>query len=516
MSTDFKSSGDRWWIYAGVLALVFHLWLAVSFSRLTSVLLSEKAEIFLASLASSTEQTLQASHYLEEEIVASLRQIADLVASAPVELVSNEWLETLRQKHDLKAISIYDRSGKVRFAHDPTLIGSDLPPDYGCHDIIEGSKTEHVFGFSSGVFCETDAFGIARKMPDGGALRLLTGVDFVLGFEKNVGLVPLIKKFREYPGVVHLDLVDGNGKSLLGDAAVSNVIGGLVTSREFLLRGVSLGRFEVSLKDPAVENLRDTGFVAIIASCFFSLVGLRLLRSRLKRQAELLEEKRNAEDIRRRIEGFGRVVAAVAHEVRNPLNAMNLTVSAMRADFAEGCQKEKIEKRFELLEQTIRQADQMIRDLMQAGRPIVVNKQSVPIMNWLQAIADAFQMHAGETRIEVAADEAVSLVMDPDQMRQVVWNLMLNAVQAGAANIRLSAAADASGGYLAVSNNGPQISEETLAGLFVPGNTTRADGFGLGLYNCQRISIAHGGRITVNSAADTTAFEIFLPLEKAL
>ncbi len=513
MSVDLKSAGDRWWVYAGVLALIFHLWLAVSFSRLTSVLLSEKAELFLASLTSSTEQTLQASHYLEEGIVASLRQIADQVASAPAGLVSNEWLEALRQKHDLKAISIYDRFGKVRVAHDPALIGSDLPPDYGCHDIIEGSKTEHVFGFSSGVFCETDAFGIARKMPDGGALRLLTGVDFVLGFEKNVGLVPLIKRFREYPGVARLDLVDENGRSLLGDAAAGNAVGGVVTSREFLLRGVPLGRFEVSLNDPAVENLRDTGFIAIFASCFFSLVGLKLLQGRLKRQSELLEEKRHAEDTRRRIEGFGRVVAAVAHEVRNPLNAMNLTVSAMRADFAEGCQNEKLEKRFELLEQTIRQADQMIRDLMQAGRPIVVHKRAIPIKSWLQTIVDAFQMHTGNARIEIAADESASLMLDPDQMRQVVWNLMLNAVQAGATKIGLSAKTDVSGGYLTVSNNGPQISEETLAGLFVPGNTTRADGFGLGLYNCQRICIAHGGRIMVNSAVAETAFEIFLPLE---
>ncbi|HNW12436.1 MAG TPA: ATP-binding protein, partial [Candidatus Rifleibacterium sp.] len=82
--------------------------------------------------------------------------------------------------------------------------------------------------------------------------------------------------------------------------------------------------------------------------------------------------------------------------------------------------------------------------------------------------------------------------------------------------ISISAKADVSGGYLTVTNNGPQIVEETLAGLFVPGNTTKADGFGLGLYNCQRICVAHGGKITVNSAAAETAFEIYLPLEKAV
>lgn len=510
---DRKAAIEHWWLYAGLMAVGFHLWLAVSFQQMVGAMLAEKTDLFLASLASSTEQTLQASHYLEERIVTSLRSIADKIASAPEATLTEEWLEGIRQKHDLKTISIYDSSGKVRLAHDSSLIGTDLPPDYGCHDILTGVKSEHVFGFSSGVFCETDAFGIAMKLKDGGALRLLTGVDFVLGFEKNVGLVPLIKRFRQYPGVKRLDLVDKSGRSLLGDAAASETYGGQVTSREFMLRGVSLGRFELSLKDESIAELQQTGFMAILASCFFSLAGLKLLHSRLQRRSEILEEKMKAEDTRRRIEGFGRVVAAVAHEVRNPLNTMSLTVSATRADISEGRQAKDLEPRLDLLEQTIRQADQMVRDLLQAGRPIVTQKKPLQLSDWLKQLADTFMMTYAGLEISVYGERDCSFLADPDQMRQVLWNLMLNASQAGADKIQLMFSQTVSSVNLTVSNNGPEIHEEVMAGLFVPGNTTRPDGFGLGLYNCQRICAAHGGRISAVSVAGKTSFNMVFPTE---
>lgn len=513
MSVESQSAGERWWLYVIIAILALHIWLLLSFRQLLNSMQAEKADLFLASLASSAEQTLQASHYLEERIVASLRQIADTIVSAPSEKLTGEWLESLRAKHDLKAICIYDQHGKVRLAHDPALLGTDLPLDYGCHDVLAGTKNEHVFGFSSGVFCETDAFGMAVKLPDGGALRLLTGVDFVLGFEKNVGLVPLIARFREYPGVRHLDLVDAGGHSMLGEPAARKTARAVIT-RDFILRGVRLGRFELSLQDKNLEELRIAGYLAILTSCFFFVGGMKLLQNRLKRRSELAEEQRKAEETRRRIDGFARVVAAVAHEVRNPLNTMSLTVSAARGDIADGRSAAELEPRLAIIEQTIRQADQMIRDLLQAGRPIVVQKRRLQAAEWLKEITDTFMMTNSDADIEIDVASDRTLWADPDLTRQVIWNLLLNARQAGARKIRIQCRAVAAGVCLAVSNDGPEITPEIMAGLFVPGNTTRSDGFGLGLHVCQRICVAQGGTISTTTSPAETEFRVVLPMEE--
>ncbi|OGK13459.1 MAG: hypothetical protein A2W80_19655 [Candidatus Riflebacteria bacterium GWC2_50_8] len=509
----------RWWLYAGLLAVLFHLWLGFSLQRFVSAMLAEKADIFLASLASSTDQTLQASHYLEERIVATLKSIADKIASASPELLSNEWLEQLRQQNDLKAISIYDDQGQVKFAHDPSLVGTAMPVEYGCHAVLDGRKSEHVFGFSEGVFCESDAFGIAMRLNNGDVLRLLTGVDFVLGFEKNAGLTSLIERFRKHPGVVRLDLVDNSGKSLLREASASAPENGFAASRTFLLHDVPLGRFEVSLRDEALSDLQRTGFLAILASCFFALFGLRLADNWLQRREERLEEMRQNEETQRRIDGLGRVVAAVAHEVRNPLNTLSLALNALRTDLTDGRSSSEIEPRLDLLEQTVMQANQMVKNLLQTSRPIIPQLTDIALADSLTAIAETFQNTFAGSKITLNAGKPARFLADRDLLQRLLWNLLLNAQQAGADEITISTRPDEKGTIIEVSNNGPAIPDEVFANIFVPGNTSRAEGSGMGLYNCQRICAAHNGTIHAANGNGKTTFVMFFPadpLRKAL
>ena len=506
------SAKNSWWFYAGLLVVFFHLWLGFSLQRIISSMLAEKADIFLASLASSTDQTLQASHYLEERIVNTLKSIAGEIASASPELLTNEWLEKLRQQHDLKAISIYDGHGRVKFAHDQALVGSDMPVEYDCHEVLEGRKTEHIFGFSEGVFCETDAFGIAMRLSNGDVLRLLTGVDFVLGFEKNAGLASLIDRFRKHPGVVHLDLVNNAGKTMLKEAVAPDSMTGFTSSRTFLLHGVPQGRFEVALQDEALSNLQTTGFLAIFASCFFALLGLKLANSWLRRSNERLEEQRQNEETQRRIDGLGRVVAAVAHEVRNPLNTLSLALSALRADLEDGRSPAEIEPRLDLLEQTVLQANQMVKNLLQTSRPIVPQITQISLTDCLRTIADTFQSTIAGVKIIHDGNRVASFMADQDLLQRLLWNLLLNAQQAGADEVTISASQSEVGTTIEVGNNGPAIPDEVFANLFVPGNTSRPEGSGMGLYNCQRICAAHNGTIHALNDAGRIKFTMFFPV----
>jgi signal transduction histidine kinase len=507
------SAKKLWWPYAGFLAVLFHLWLGFSLQRVVSSMLAEKADIFLASLASSTDQTLQASHYLEERIVATLKSIADKIASASPELLTNEWLEQLRQQNDLKAISIYDEQGLVKIAHDSSLVGTSMPVAYDCHDVLDGRKSEHIFGFSEGVFCESDAFGIAMRLNNSDVLRLLTGVDFVLGFEKNVGLTSLIERFRKHPGVVRLDLVDNSGKSLLRESAASAPENGFAASRTFLLHDVPLGRFEVSLRDEALSDLRSTGFLAIFASCFFALFGLRLADNWLQRREERLEEMRQNAETQRRIDGLGCVVAAVAHEVRNPLNTLALALNALRTDLTEGRPSSEIEPRLDLLEQTVMQANQMVKNLLQTSRPIIPQLSDISLADSLAAIAETFQNTFAGSKIALNAARPANFLADRDLLQRLLWNLLLNAQQAGADEIMIYARPDDKGTIIEVSNNGPAIPAEVMANIFVPGNTSRPEGSGMGLYNCQRICAAHNGTIHVSNGNGKTTFVMFFPAD---
>jgi two-component system sensor histidine kinase PilS (NtrC family) len=112
----------------------------------------------------------------------------------------------------------------------------------------------------------------------------------------------------------------------------------------------------------------------------------------------------------------------------------------------------------------------------------------------------------------------VTASCDPDQLRQVVWNLLSNAAQAvgaarpGAGTIRVRCAAEADGAVVEVEDDGVGMSAEEQSRLFLPFFTTKPRGTGLGLATVHRIVDAHGGTIRVASERGKgSRFTIALP-----
>ena len=111
--------------------------------------------------------------------------------------------------------------------------------------------------------------------------------------------------------------------------------------------------------------------------------------------------------------------------------------------------------------------------------------------------------------------EPAAVACDPDQMRQVFWNLLANAAQAvdgPSGHIRVACGADGRGARVAVADDGPGIAPSDLPRLFEPFYTTKREGTGLGLATVQRIVDAHGGTVEVESAPGRgAAFTVRLP-----
>jgi signal transduction histidine kinase len=126
------------------------------------------------------------------------------------------------------------------------------------------------------------------------------------------------------------------------------------------------------------------------------------------------------------------------------------------------------------------------------------------------------QAEASRVRIEIfAADDLPPVMMDAEQMKQVLLNLILNAIDAMAGGGRLTIDVDRSGDGLAIAvkDTGEGIDPTVRATLFSPFVTTKARGSGLGLAIAHRLVSQHGGRITADDAVDGGAvFRIWLPL----
>lgn len=482
--------------------------------HLIRVSLAGRADLLLDALLASAEQTLQASHYLEERIGTRLRAIAEEIASHP-EVRDQASLRRIREANDLKAVMVYDPQGRLLAADDPTGLASELPPEFGCHSLLVGSQTEHTFGFTEGIFCEADAFGFARRLPEGGLVRVLTDVGFVLGFERNVGLTALVERFRRHPDVRVLALVDPAGRSLLpanlSPPSVPNPPGTMAV-RTLVLHGKVVGRFELVLADHGLSTLRRTALLTLVLSMLLGCAVLGLLARRARRDEELQEERRAREDLERQSQGLANVVASVAHEIRNPLNTLSLGLESLRASLPPDVTDADQAGRLELLQGTVAEANRLVQDLLQTTRPIIAQWQDIDLPPWLEEVRLAFATGFPQTVLVPRGSPPARVRTDPLLLRRLLLNLLANAAQAGAGKVALSWEPLGTSTVVTISDNGPGLRPEVRSNLFLPGNTGRADGSGLGLYNARRLAIALGGQLDLAATGpDGTRFALVLP-----
>ncbi|MBP7634475.1 HAMP domain-containing histidine kinase, partial [Candidatus Ozemobacteraceae bacterium] len=228
---------------------------------------------------------------------------------------------------------------------------------------------------------------------------------------------------------------------------------------------------------------------------------------------ELREQRRLREETERRSEGLARIVSGVAHEIRNPLNTLSLGLDSLLAATSSAGEppSSDVFRRFELLKQTVREANGLVQNLLQTTRPILPHPQTFDLARWLEDLKLAFETAFPSSCIKTPAIGPTPIETDPELLRRLAWNLVANAAQAGADTVSITFSEDRQSRVLSVSDNGSGLPEQIVEYLFMAGNTTRPDGTGLGLYNAYRLAAALGGSLMLAGTGPSgTTFELRL------
>jgi two-component system, NtrC family, sensor histidine kinase PilS len=241
---------------------------------------------------------------------------------------------------------------------------------------------------------------------------------------------------------------------------------------------------------------------------------------------------------RERLAAVGELAAGVAHEVRNPLAAISGCIEMLRSMNRERSGDLEQERLMSIVLREIERLDALIADFLLFARPAAPKHEAICVGELLTEVAEMCRAACPiGVRVSVSAPPGLMLSADATQLRQVVWNLVRNAVQAvgerGA--IRLTSAlaiaglaqgelaghrtGDAGGGdavEIVVADDGPGIDTATLERIFDPFFTTKPSGTGLGLATVHRIVTAHAGSIEVSTVQGAGArFRVLLPLRGA-
>jgi PAS domain S-box-containing protein len=237
---------------------------------------------------------------------------------------------------------------------------------------------------------------------------------------------------------------------------------------------------------------------------------LRQMEERRKVQEEL--DRAKDELVRQtRLAAIGQVAASVAHELRNPLGAINNALFYLRRQIRDP--ETKIAETLDIVGQEVHAADRIISDLLEMSRGKSPNKVAVDLGEVARRTFDDLRIGPPWTLDLGVESEPFLLHADPDQLRQVLFNLMTNAIQAmpEGGRITIEARRETGVDVLTVRDDGPGVPEELRARVFEPLFSTKTKGTGLGLTICRQIVEAHGGAIWVVPADRGAAIRIRLP-----
>jgi PAS domain S-box-containing protein len=219
-----------------------------------------------------------------------------------------------------------------------------------------------------------------------------------------------------------------------------------------------------------------------------------------------------------RLAALGELTAGVAHEVRNPLGIIRATVQLVEEGSSD---RERAEDAGRIIKQEIDRLDKVVKALLDFGRPSRPTLVEVGVEDLLEDVVLFTRKFASSSKVEISEHfhgDLPEVTVDPDQMKQVFVNLISNAVQAMDEGGRIEIATGVDAGYvwITVADNGPGMSDETVAKVFDPFFSTRDEGTGLGLTIVHRIIDEHDGRIEIESVrGEGSAISVFLPVRSS-
>lgn len=216
-------------------------------------------------------------------------------------------------------------------------------------------------------------------------------------------------------------------------------------------------------------------------------------------------------------------LAGVAHDLRNPLTALQLSAAMISPD-APLPDEAQLRRLFARFERQITRLDRMVYDLLDAARIESGNLDLQPrdcdLRELASATVDLFEASApGRELIVEAPDERVAVACDPVRIEQVLSNLVSNAIKYSPQGgpVRVTVRRLEAGAEIAVADRGLGIAPEELPHVFEPfrraaATRDRIAGIGLGLFVCRRIVEAHHGRLEVASTpGEGSTFTVRLP-----
>ena len=235
---------------------------------------------------------------------------------------------------------------------------------------------------------------------------------------------------------------------------------------------------------------------------------------------DMTETKRLEEEAKRneKLSAMGELASGVAHEIRNPINAIGMIAQRLNKEFTTTSNQNEYSDITQLLRTEVNRINKIITQFLSYAKPIELNIKPVDIKSLSDEVYHLFEDQAKQKGIRIIKSYSDSIIIniDRDLIKQSLMNILQNAIDAvrynGEVNLKyLKVRNDA---IIEISDNGAGIPDEQQKKVFDLYFTTKKDGNGLGLTISQKIILQHKGSISfISKLKKGTTFKIILPIQ---
>jgi two-component system sensor histidine kinase PilS (NtrC family) len=397
------------------------------------------------------------------------------------------------------------------------LAGMGISSDEAFYTVFLHLCLFYFFAFISGYFAER-LFVTSRELTN---IKLETEeiLERMRSGLMTVNGDGVIVYFNQRAGrILEIDPESAKGKK------VDDVFGrGLSVFREYINHGLrwckAESRSEITVRNKEGREIPIGLSSSIIRDNDRSLRGMIVLFQDLT-EAKRLNQRIMAAD---RLAAVGQMAAGIAHEIRNPLASISGSIEVLKGELNLKGENQRL---LQLILKESSRLNTILSDFLNFAR---ISKAPAGRSDLCAMIKEVVDLVRGDSRISEMVGIAVEthrpllmVVGGEDRIKQVLWNLVLNAAQAvdknkGLIRIRTEDYVDVEAGgvvKLTVADDGPGIPEDIQKRIFDPFFSTKADGTGLGLPIVARIVDSLGGRVEVDSTPGRgTDFSVYFPRE---
>lgn len=516
----------------------------VSYTSIMQMLRGEAAGETLIPL---TDETFLTQESLIKALLGVIRAIDSRWASS---IITPEEAKEVMDKEGLWLLAVLDEGGRVLFQSRP------LPRQVlaRAKPVIQKNKDLVIDLFGGPERAARSGVVALRRSGGGGTIIVALDDDALRWWGMRIAMQKAVDEAGQTPGVVFVTVLDGWG-AVLGARGEQPASQEMTTQEKELLsgavavtaRGVKLGEkellmvmaplslegrpagvvrvgFERDRMDQILERNRHFLFLSMGFIVLAGLFSLWFVFQNQKRHLARIEEMRKRLEQSERLSSLGQLAAGVAHEIRNPLNAISMASQRLQREYMP-CEQDKgadFGRLTGVIRDEIRRLNVIIEDFLTFSRSRRLELREFSLTEVIQKLA---RLMGEEARVRGIAltvrpeQDSLMVPMDVDKLQQALINIVKNAMESIDGTGSIGIAMEKQPGDRAVvriTDTGSGLAPGEVEKIFDPDYTTKEKGLGLGLPIAYEIIRGHGGTIRVQSSpGQGTTFEIELPTKPA-